>query len=132
MAMRGNMYAEPVHVGYALITRPCDDEKVILTPVDSLVTAVRQQKYRDLIVGLVVSPGASDNVIDVNMHFLGRSMTAGVEDQVLLLSSFEPVDNEWIVHHVTGSMIDTFDAAAHTYIKSKLSEWTRQLSFEEA
>jgi hypothetical protein len=114
------MFAEPTHVGYALVTRPRHDEKVVLTPCETLIDAVRKQDQHDLIASLVMSDTPS-NAVDIHLHFIGSSFKPDTQNQIMLLASFEYQRGAWETRHVTGAMIDTFDGNALIFIESLLS-----------
>lgn len=115
------MFEEPTHVRYALVTRPRHDEKVVLTPCDNLIEAVRKQDRYDSIVSVVMSDNYKAKAVDFHLHFIANTDESGYKAEEMLLASFTRQNNEWISRHVTGCMIDTFDDDALTFIKSLLS-----------
>jgi len=115
------MFEEPTHVRYALVTRPRHDEKVILTPCDTLLEAVHKQDQHDFIASVVMCDSDKGKAVDISLHFIGNSRSTYSGSEEMLLSSFERRDTEWITRHVTGAMIDAFDDSAFTFIKSLLS-----------
>lgn len=115
------MFEEPTHVRYALVTRPRHDEKVILTPCESLLEAVRKQDRYDFIAYVVMCDTNKGKAVDISLHFIGNSKESYIGTEEMLLASFERPKDEWITRHVTGAMIDTFDDNAFNFIKSLLS-----------
>lgn len=115
------MFEEPTHVRYALVTRPRHDEKVILTPCDTLLEAVRKQDQHDFITSVVMCDSDKGKAVDISLHFIGNPKSSYTGSEEMLLASFERHDNDWTDRHVTGAMIDTFDDNAFNFIKSLLS-----------
>lgn len=115
------MFEEPTHVRYALVTRPRHDEKVILTPCDNLIDAVRQQDRYDSIASVVICDNFKAQAVDVRLHFITGPDDSEYRTEEMLLASFIRQNNDWIPRHVTGCMIDAFDDDTLTFIQSLLS-----------